>query len=192
MADAFHNIPTRVTERRFSCGKVGDRYICFTSLCMGGKSAPNIWGRFAAAMGRITASIMPPEEHRLEIYVDDPLLCAGGNTKRRTFLFTVALLTITLVGFPMAWSKGVLGKDVQWIGARLTVVPKGIQVAIPEDKLAALQEQAKELQTSGVTSKRVLRAFCGKLSFVAGMVPLLRPFARMIWAALASTSRLPA
>ena len=135
---------------------------------------------------------MPPDEHRVEIYVDDPLLCAGGNTQRRTFLFTVALLTITLVGFPMAWSKGVLGKDVQWIGARLTVVPKGVQIAIPEDKLAALQEQARELQTSGVTSKRVLRAFCGKLSFVAGMVPLLRPFVRMVWAALASTSRLPA
>ena len=88
MADAFHNVPVRQSERRFACGKVGESYVCFTSLCMGGKSAPNIWGRFAAAMGRITASILPPDEHRLEIYVDDPLLCATGDLERRTFLFS--------------------------------------------------------------------------------------------------------
>ena len=192
VADAFHNVPVRTSERRFACGKVGDKYVCFKSLCMGGKSAPNIWGRFAAAMGRIVASIMPPTEHRVEIYVDDPLLCAGGDISRRTHLFTVALLAITLVGFPMAWGKGVLGTDVQWIGARLTVVSAGIQVAIPEDKLEDLRKQTIELRTMAVASKRTLRAFCGKLSFVAGMVPTLRPFVRMVWAALAAASRLPA
>ena len=192
VADAFHNVPVRESERRFSCGKVGDKYVCFKSLCMGGKSAPNIWGRFAAALGRMAASIMPPAEHRIEIYVDDPLLCAGGHIARRTYLFTVALLAITLVGFPMAWGKGVLGTDVQWIGARLTVVSEGIRVAIPEDKLQELKKQTAELRNVAVVSRRVLRSFCGKLSFVAGMVTTLRPFVRMVWAALASSSRLPA
>ena len=92
----------------------GRRQVCVLQLAMhGGKSAPNIWGRFAAAIGRIVASITPPEELRTEIYVDDPLLCAAGHKARRTHLFTVALLAISLIGFPMAWGKGVLGTDVQ-------------------------------------------------------------------------------
>ena len=107
VADAFHNVPVRSSEQRFACGKVGDKFVAFTSLCMGGKSAPNIWGRFAAAIGRIVASIMPPKEHRVDIYADGPLLCAGGSPARRTHLFTVVLLAITLVGFPMALGKGV-------------------------------------------------------------------------------------
>ena len=191
VADAFHNVPVMECERRFACGKVGDRYICFKSLCMGGKSAPNIWGRFAAAIGRVVASIMPSAEQRTEIYVDDPLLCARGSRARRTHLFTVALLAITVLGFPMSWGKGVLGTDVVWIGARLAVVPAGIQVAIPEDKLRDLQRLTAEFLGKSVVSRRAVKAFCGKLSFVAGMVPTLRPFVRMVWAALLSPSRLP-
>ena len=92
----------------------------------------------------------------------------------------------------MAWDKGVLGTDVQWIGARITLVSSGVQVAIPQDKLLDLQTQTADIAKASIISKRILRSFCGKLSFVAGMLPTLRPFVRMVWAALASTSRLPA
>ena len=57
IADAFHNVPIKDSERKYMCGKFGGKYIAFKVLCMGGKSSPNIWGRFAAAMGRILASI---------------------------------------------------------------------------------------------------------------------------------------
>ena len=60
IADAFHNIPLRSAERRFACSKIGDEIVCFLVLCMGGKSAPTIWGRFAACIGRMVASVVNP------------------------------------------------------------------------------------------------------------------------------------
>ena len=83
IADAFHNIPMRPSERRLTCGKAGGKYIVFEVLCMGGKSSPNIWGRYAAAIGRILASIFDRDEFRCEIYVDDPLMAVSGTPHRR-------------------------------------------------------------------------------------------------------------
>ena len=40
-------------------------------------------------------------------------------------------------------------------------------------------------------SQWTILSFCDKLSLVAGMVPTLQPFFDMVWAALASSSRLP-
>ena len=191
IADAFHNIPLRPSEWKFACGKVGNRFVVFLVLCMGGKSAPNIWGRYAALLGRMLASTFSPDEFRSEVYVDDPLMAAIGNQDRRDLLFTVALLVLQVSGFPLAWGKGVLGESVIWIGAQLSSLPSGIRVSIPEDKLDALLAQTQELRSSVVASRRSIRAYCGKLSFIGGMVPYIRPFLSMLWAALSSSSRLP-
>ena len=102
IADAFHNVPLRASERRYCCGKVGDRFVVFLVLCMGGKSAPNIWGRYAACIGRVLASVFPSDELRSEIYVDDPLLACTGTLARRTKVFTMAILCLEGLGFPLA------------------------------------------------------------------------------------------
>ena len=57
VADAFCNVLIRLSERVFACGKVGNKFVVFEVLCMGGKSAANIWGRFAALLGRTLASL---------------------------------------------------------------------------------------------------------------------------------------
>ena len=191
IADAFHNVPMRPSERRFACGKVGDRFIVFEVLCMGGKSAPNIWGRFAALLGRMLASMFSPDVFRAEVYVDDPLMATAGTQAQRDSTFTIALLVLQASGFPLAWGKGVLGKSVTWIGAQLTSLPTGIMVSIPEDKLDILLDQTCELRSSVVVNRRAVRAYCGKLSCIGGMVPFVRPFLGMVWAALSSTSSLP-
>ena len=64
VADAFHNIPIRPEERRFCCAKIGNMYIVFEVLCMGGKASPNIWGRYSAMLGRWNASLFDPAEFR--------------------------------------------------------------------------------------------------------------------------------
>ena len=186
ISDAFHNVPMRPSERRFSCGKVGDRYVVFEVLCMGGKSAPNVWGRYAAGLGRITASVFDPSEFRDEIYVDDPLMAAVGTEEDRDITFTIALLVLQTTGFPLAWSKGVVGTQVTWIGAQLTVLPFSIEVSVPEDKLDTLQALTTDIGKSVVAGRRLIRSYCGKLSFVAGMVPIIRPFLSMLWGALSS------
>ena len=76
------------------------------------KSSPNIWGLFAAAIGRVVSSVSSGDEFRYEIYVDDPLLA-------RTF--TIALLAIGVLGSPLAWDKASLGDREVWIGAQLSV-----------------------------------------------------------------------
>ena len=194
IADAFHNVPLRPSERRYCCGKVGNRFVVFLVLCMGGKSSPNIWGRYAACIGRILASIFDPAEFRSEIYVDDPLLAVAGTAERRTRVFTMALLSLECLGFPLAWAKGVLGTDITWIGARfstLRTIDMGIRVSIPDDKIKALVELISELRRIAVAPRKSVRSFCGKLSFVGGMLPYIRPFLAMFWAALSSKSSLP-
>ena len=191
VADAFHNIPLKPRERRFACGKVADRYVVFRVLCMGGKSAPTVWGRFAAAVGRVLSSIADPSAFRVEVYVDDPLLAASGSLRERTHTFTKQLLALALLGFPLAWSKAAIGSEVVWIGAQLTATASGVRVSIPQGKLDALRTEVAQMQRTAVQTRRAVRSFCGKLSLVAGMVPILRPFLGMYWAALASKSRLP-
>ena len=192
VADAFHNIPLCSSERRYACGKIGDTFIVFLVLCMGGRSAPNQWGRYAACLGRLIASLFNEAIFRCEIYVDDPLMAARGNEKQRDKLFTVAMLVLQLTGFPLAWEKGKVGSNVVWIGAHLSSLHDGVQVSIPEDMLDALLEQTMEFSSAVVVPRKSVKSYCGKLSFVAGMVPYLRPFLGMLWAALASRSKLPA
>ena len=64
-------------------------------------------------------------------------------------------------------------------------------MAIPEDKLQTLLDGTKRFRKSVLASRRSVRSFCGELSFIGGMVRYIRPFLSMVWAALASTSRLP-
>ena len=94
----------------------------------------------------------------------------------------------------MAWHKGAVGHEVQWIGANLRAESEAVVVSIPADKLEALRKQTIEFLKNPVATKRSVRSFCGKVAFVAGMVPTIRPFLRMLWGAVSSTgaARLPA
>ena len=65
---------------------------------------------------------------------------------------------------------GCLGDRAVWIGAQLSFVDFCISVAIPQDKLDALHSQTARFLSATVAQKKDLRSFCGKLSFVAGVV----------------------
>ena len=184
--DAFHNIPIFPTERKFACCKVGDTFVVFLVLCMGGKASPTIWGRFAAAMGRFVASILVDDACRAEIYVDDPLFVAAGTPEQRTRSFAVAALGLASLGFPLSWGKAALGPSVTWIGAQLAFRSDGIQVAVPEGKTDEILDIIGALQIVAVARKKVLQSFCGKVGFLAGFLVPLRPFLAMVWAAMYS------
>ena len=100
IADAFHNIPIRPIEQQFACGSYAGLFWVFMVLCMGGKASPNIWGRFAAAIGRIVSSLFTDGVLRVEIYVDDPLFVTAGPRHLRTRNLTIAMLVLALLGFP--------------------------------------------------------------------------------------------
>ena len=61
MVDAFHQIPVHPSEQRFTATSVGGRCFLFRVLIFGSGSAPTMWGRFAAWLGRSTMCIAPSD-----------------------------------------------------------------------------------------------------------------------------------
>lgn len=57
-------------------------------------------------------------------------------------------------------------------------------MSIPAEKVRKLQETNDRLLKKPVVGARALRSYAGGLSFVAGLLPHLRPFLGSIWAAL--------
>ena len=95
---------------------------------------------------------------------------------------------MSIAGFPLAWHKATQGTSVQWIGGQLTRIPGGVTVSIPQDKAAELAQTTRDILAWNTVGVRALRSYCGSVSFVAGLVPTLRPFLTMVWGALTSAS----
>ena len=55
--DAFHRIPTSPAEYQCTACAAGDAFYYFRVLVFGAASAPTVWGRFAAWLGRSTAAL---------------------------------------------------------------------------------------------------------------------------------------
>ena len=78
-----------------------------------------------------------------------------------------------------------LGKSVEWIGATYAAAPGEISAAIGERRIQKIDEEiSKHLAAKGMTRK--LDSIAGELSWVAGIVPRLRPFVRMLYGAIHS------
>ena len=122
IADATHAIPIQPGEIKYVCTKVGERFFVFEVLCMGSKPSPNIWWRFAAAIGRVIASIFCDGKLRCEVYVD-PLLAVSGSRRRKTKLLTMAAFALSVLGF-LGLGKVVVGNTVTWIGAHCPCIPR--------------------------------------------------------------------
>eukprot|EP00435_Cladocopium_sp_Y103_P040858 s554_g11.t1 len=165
-------------------------YIVYNVLVFGAKSSPTIWGRFAALLGRILACTVP--ENKTHIYVDDPILCIPATDQKAVHLLSLSLLCMRIFGYPLKLSKAAAGDTVKWIGAQLTVGAdtdgRFIKVTIPQDKVEKLLAEAGRMLKAPVVGTRQLQSFAGGMAFVAGLVPVLRPFLSPLWAALAKVT----
>lgn len=188
--DAFMNIPAG--EDKFVTTAAlpnqtgqGHRVIIFDTLVFGAVSSPTLWGRVAAWLGRSWAAICP--KTTVQIYVDDPAFVLEGTLKEASKELTLLLLWASVAGFPIKWEKASGGKSMTWIGATITLSDKDqeVKVSIPEEKVAKVQASTREFIKKPVVGFRQLRSYAGNLSFIAGLIPHLRPFLSTIWAALA-------
>eukprot|EP00435_Cladocopium_sp_Y103_P068903 s1426_g32.t1 len=104
--------------------------------------------------------------------------------------FSSVLLWFAATGFPVKLEKAEGGKSINWVGATLVVdhEAREVTVSIPKEKVEKLQETTSCFLKRPVVGHRQLRSYAGSLSFVAGLVPHLRPFLSTIWAALAGVS----
>ena len=189
--DAFHNIPSGA-DKKYTAAKAGmedgvEAFIIYDVLVFGSKSSPTVWGRYAAYLGRILCSVIP--EIEVQIYVDDPIFILPNDKGQAVHLFTLSLLLFKIFGFPVKLEKADAGNKVKWIGASLEAGEDGatgpfVEVTIPEEKVEKLLSESKNFLKAPVVGVRQLRSYAGSMAFVAGLVPVLRPFLSPLWAAL--------
>ena len=182
IADAFHQVPLDPREWKFTAAALGGYIFVFKVLVFGSVSAPTVWGRYAAWLGRSTCALLFGERLRMHIYVDDPIYVVGGSGPVVRRLLTTALLWAAIVGFPIAWHKCDGGRDITWIGAAVRIASGRTRVSIPEAKIVELFESCSAMLKQNTVPSRDVRKLAGKGSFVAGLVPTLAPFLRSLWA----------
>ena len=158
--------------------------IIFDTLVFGAASSPTVWGRYAAWLGRTIAAIEP--RVGCQVYVDDPAFVMSGPFEEAVEQLTTVLLWIAVVGFPVKLTKAVGGKKISWIGAEVQLrdASSEVVISIPSDKVEKLVNTTNKFLSKPVVGAKELRAYAGSLSFVAGLIPHLRPFLSTIWAVL--------
>ena len=189
--DAFHNIPAGA-DRAFTAAAIpwkgSTKVLVYDVLVFGSVSSPTLWGRFAALLGRSLAAINP--KVKLQIYVDDPILVYDESDPQHRIHLGVALLWAAIAGFPIKLEKSDAGSSVKWIGAQLLAEDhlKAATVTIPQEKVLEMVDKIKELSKKPVIGRKQLQSLAGALSFIAGVVPQMRPFLGGLWAVLATAN----
>ena len=184
VSDAFLNLVVNPEERRYLIiTDDSGRYYKYIGVPFGLGSAPLVWCRVAALLGRLGQAVVRPAEARIQIYVDDPAVAvAGATAKQRTWVAARILLVWMAVGAKLAWHKAEFGKQVQWIGAQYEILPAGVRATISSERIDKLLEKVEALEAkTGLVSG--VRSLAGECSWVAGIIPRLRPFVSMLWAA---------
>ena len=182
--DAFHQIPLRHDEQRFTLAAIRGEIFVFRVIVFGSGSAPTGRGRFGAFLGRTTAGVVDPSVVRLQVYVDDPVFVARGPRAVVVRELAVGLLWAAALGYPIAWGKADGGSSLRWIGAQVTASAEVFSVEVPEDRAAELLRDIRDCLGKTVVSRRSVQQLAGRINFFAGLVPVMRPFLASVWAAL--------
>ena len=194
-SDAFKHLVVHPSERRFLAGAAQlhgvDGFFYYRTVLFGAIAGPLVWGRLAALLMRATVAMFTKREFAPQCFVDDPIVVLCGDLETRRACFLVAVLFWETLGFTLAWRKARMGLQVQWLGASIEFVVAdgqitGVAVTIAEDKAAKLAKGADELSKPQYCDRVCLKQYAGLASWVASVVPVLRPFVQMLWAAAAS------
>ena len=191
ITNAFHNIPAG-KDRAYTVAAFdtpeGPKILVYDVLVFGSVSSPTIWGRFAAWLTRTLVSVCP--SLGVQTYVDDPLITFNVRDPSHKLQLGAALLWFAVTGFPIKLSKADSGSKVTWIGASIEADDgtQATRVTIPAEKIKELLTVCKKFSSRPVVGRKELRSFAGALSFVAGVVPHLRPFLASLWVVIAQAN----
>ena len=189
--DAFKHLPVRVEERRFHSGQATVNgtpgYFVYKTVLFGAIAGPLVWGRLAALLMRCTAGALEDRRAALQCYVDDPFMVLRHLLGQDGDLRLIVLLWASL-GFKLSWAKGAKGHSVDWIGAKLQFVfaqgrVVAVEVSINGDRAATLQLTVAALLREQHVDRREVKTFAGLCSWVGSIIPAMRPYTQMLWAA---------
>lgn len=183
IVDAFLNLKVAEEERAYAIVTDENEYFAYSGVPFGLASAPLLWGRVAAWLGRAGQAVSEPNQLRMQVYVDDPILAAIGDQATRNRAFARVILLWLALGVRLNWPKATLGTSVEWIGAEYSTTQGTVTASIPADRITKLAEKVEgHLTAKGMTSR--LASLAGEMSWVAGIVPNLRPFVTMLYGAV--------
>ena len=201
-SDAFKQLHVDLTEQGFLTGTCTQGFFAYLRVLFGVVSGPLVWGRVAACIVRASQSLAIHDNTEepairdnphlaLACFVDDPFITVAGSSAERKMMLAVVLLFWLVLGFRLAWKKGHVGTSVPWIGAQVEVdsARGAVVVTIPAERRGDMLLEVRSLLSQPTFIwRKALREFTGRAEWVAGLLPQLKPFVRMLWAALASTS----
>ena len=182
--DAFHTLPVHPEEKKFGVARTfGDHFIGFETIMFGGEASPLVWGRAASYLNRSGQALFEPHEFLAECYVDDPVLLAAGNARRRRRSFAVFLLWMVVLGLPISWSKVSKGKRVEWCGSEIRLVNAFIvQAVLAESFVSDFAAEVEEALALPLIKRSTLRRIAGRAAWATGLVPTIRSFIDSLWA----------
>ena len=191
--DWFYNVPLHPSERKHFTWSYKRRWVAFLTQAQGSKNAPLVCGRVAALVARITQAVFGASFVRLQLYVDDPLLCLRGTDRLRETHMAFTILLWAAFGIRLAYKKASRGTRIVWIGAELEASCQNTSKANVTAR--AKQEIVDEIRQStllhaetNVLSKKQLQSYVGKLNHLAGLVEVLRPFMSDLYGVLHGTT----
>jgi hypothetical protein len=169
----------------------GERLAVLPRLCFGAKSAPLIWSRLAALLGRVSQGCLGPGGARIVIYLDDPLFVLSGTRIQRDKDLACVLGLWIALGLKISWGKASRGTRVKWIGVQFDVDGPGktIQVQVPANVIAELASEVEQLLGAGRVAVRRLRRLAGRLAWAGGVVPRMRWASAPLWGIIAAAER---
>ena len=186
--DAFKQVPVNTMERRFLAGHAAGAWFSYASIMFGVMPGPLLWGRVAALLMRMTQAVATGAGF-IHCYVDDPVLIVYGTPAARRRLVLKIVLLWLAVGCRLSWRKGKFGKKVDWIGATFRISSRALAyIEVSDDKRDELVAELRAFK-GAVLPRRRVRTLAGRVAWMAGLLPQLRPFSQQPWAALASRQR---
>ena len=184
-ADAFLSLGLLEEERGMAIVTDGVDYYSYRGVPFGLGPAVVIWGRVAAWLTRCAQACIYGRG-RIATYVDDPLIVASGSAAERTTVFATTLLVWAAMGAPISWQKIRRGRRLEWCGIVFDIQPDRILTTIEADRIQTIRAEISRMLAATRIVTRV-RQLAGLLSWVAGIVPRLRPFVRPLWAAVSAS-----
>ena len=119
--DAFFRVPLNPEERDFFTVEYAGKFLQWNRVAQVSTNGPQVFGRLAALVGRLTQSCFDPAYNRLRIYMDDPILAIRGREQDAHHNVAKAVLLWRCTGMDLAFPKGQFGSTVCWVGHGISI-----------------------------------------------------------------------
>ena len=192
-------------------------FIAWRVLGFGGSPNPLVFARAASFAARSAQALVRVDfdsalghsgagPARLQLYVDDPAVTVAGTPDQREMTLDIMVLWWLCLGLPLAWAKGLFTVGLhRWIGANYLIhrtkdaeetlreilgeTKTYVTVEVPQDfidkMLADLALIFENVTLNEATVDRVL----GRGGRLAYLVPHVKPYVTMLWAAKSASDR---